>query len=65
MSLYLIKSLQPSGYFVFHLVEHYKIPRSAHTMYLCVLYGSKKKQLTYSCVALTGWVFITETECVY
>ena len=55
MSLYLIKSLQPSGYFVFRQVEHYKIPRSAHTMYLCVLYGSKKKQRSFSCVTLTGW----------
>jgi hypothetical protein len=54
MSSYLISSLQPSGYFVFHQVEHYKILRSAHTMYLCVLYGSKKKQRSFSCAALTG-----------
>ena len=37
MSLYLVKSLEPRGYFVFHQVEHYKILRSAHTLYLCVL----------------------------
>ena len=38
------------------------ILRSAHTMYLCVLCGSQKKQRLFHCTALTDWlVFITKT----
>jgi len=44
----------------------YTILRSAHTVFLCVLCGSEKKQRLFHCTALTDWlVFITETECVY
>ena len=40
--------------------------RSAHSVYLCVLFGSENKQRLFHCTALTDWlVFITETECVY
>jgi len=31
------------------------ILRSAHTMYLGVLYGSENKQRLFHCTALTGW----------
>ena len=31
------------------------IPRSAHTVYLCVLCGSENKQRLFHCTALTGW----------
>ena len=31
------------------------ILRSVHTVYLCVLCGSEKKQLLFHCTALTGW----------
>jgi hypothetical protein len=42
-----------------------KNPRAAHTMYLCVLYGSQNKQRLFPYTALTDWFFITEAECVY
>jgi hypothetical protein len=29
--------------------------RSAHTVYLCVLYGSENKQRLFHCTALTDW----------
>jgi len=32
-----------------------KIPRSAHTMYLCVLCGSENKQRLFPYTALTDW----------
>jgi len=39
---------------------------STHTVYLCVLCGSKNKQRLFHYTTLTDWfVFITETECVY
>jgi len=41
-----------------------KILRSAHTAYLCVLCGSDNKQQLFPYTALTGWFFITETECL-
>jgi len=43
----------------------YTILRSAHTVSLCVLCGSENKQRLFPYTALTGWVCITETECVY
>jgi len=39
--------------------------RSAHTLYLCFLCGSENKQRLFPYTALTGWFFITDTECVY
>jgi hypothetical protein len=41
-----------------------KILRSAHTVYLCVLYGSQKRKII-SLHSINWPVFITETECVY
>jgi hypothetical protein len=32
-----------------------RIPRSAHTVYLCVLCGSENKQRLFHCTALTDW----------
>jgi hypothetical protein len=39
--------------------------RSAHTVYLCVLYGYEYKQLLFPYTALTDWFLLTETESVY
>jgi len=33
----------------------YTIPRSAHTVYLCVLYGPQNKQRLFPYIALTDW----------
>ena len=42
------------------------ILRSAHTVYLCVLYGSENKYRLFHCTALTdGLVFTNEMQCVY
>ena len=58
--------LKPTGYVLHQQVQHSRIVRSAHTVYLCVLCGSENKQRLFHCTALTDWlVFITETECVY
>jgi hypothetical protein len=58
-------NLKPSGLFAYRQVEQSTILRSAHTMYLCVLCGSENKQPLFPYTALTDWVFITETDCVY
>ena len=42
-----------------------EILRSALKLYLCVLYGSQKKQRLFPDTASTDLVFITERECVY
>ena len=47
--------LKPSGYFVCHKMQHKKILRSAHTLYLCVLYGSENEQRLFPYTALTDW----------
>ena len=36
--------------------QHSQILRSAHTVYLCVLYGSKNKQRLFPYTALIDWV---------
>ena len=36
-------------------VQHSTIPRSAHTVYLCVLCGSENKQRSFPYTALTDW----------
>jgi len=38
----------------------FEILRSAHTVYLFVLYGSQNKQRLFPYTTLTGWFFITE-----
>jgi len=40
---------------MYHRVLHSKILRSAPTVYLCVLYGSEKKQRLFIYTALTDW----------
>jgi hypothetical protein len=37
------------------ILQHTKTPHSAHTMYLCVPYGSHSKQRLFTHTALTGW----------
>jgi len=46
---------QPSCYYMYQQVQHSTIPRSAHTVYLCVLYGSANKQRLLPYTALTDW----------
>ena len=45
-------------------IQVIKILRSAHTMYLCVLYGAQNKAIIFL-YSINWLVFITETECVY
>ena len=51
----LLNPLKLSGYIMYHHVQHTKILRSAHTVYLCVLYGSQNKQRLFPYTALTDW----------
>ena len=44
----------PIGHFMDYQVYHTQIPRSAHTVYLCVLCGSQNKQRLFPYTALTG-----------
>ena len=53
-----------SGYYMYHHVWHSEILRSTHTVYLCVVYGSQKKQRLFPCTALTDWVFNRDGECL-
>ena len=46
---------QPSGYYLYHQVKNLATLRSAHTVYLCVLYGSQNKQRLFPYTALTDW----------
>jgi hypothetical protein len=48
-------SLKPSGYYMYNLLYHTKTLHSAHTVYLCVPYGSHNKQRLFPQTALTGW----------
>jgi hypothetical protein len=54
------KSLKPSGYYTYHQVWHSKIPHSARTVHLCVLYGRQNKQrlslLLFPHTALSDWI---------
>jgi len=46
--------LQPSGYYMYHHVKHSTILHSAHTVYLCVPYGSQNKQRLFPYTASNG-----------
>ena len=48
-----INPLWLSGYFMYHHFHHSTILRSAHTVYLCVLYGSQNKQRLFPYTTLT------------
>jgi hypothetical protein len=50
-----INPVNPSGYYMYHLLEHTQTLHSAHTVYLCVPYGSHNKQRLFPQTALTGW----------
>jgi hypothetical protein len=38
-----------------HVLQHIETFNSAHTVYLCVPYGSHNKQRLFPQTALTGW----------
>jgi hypothetical protein len=48
-------TLQLGCYCMYRQVLRYKIVRSAHTVYLCVLCGSENKQRLFLYTALTDW----------
>jgi hypothetical protein len=50
-----LNPLKPSGYHTYHLLQHTKTLHSAHTVYLCVPYGSHNKQRLFPQTTLTGW----------
>jgi hypothetical protein len=54
-SLSIGNPLKPNCYFMCHNVWHSTILHSAHTVYLCVLYGSQEKQRLISYAVLTVW----------
>ena len=43
-----------SGHYMYNQVWHYKILRSAHTVYLCILCGSENKHRLFPYTPLTG-----------
>jgi hypothetical protein len=49
-----INPLEPSGYYTYHLLKCTTTLHSAHTVYLCVPYGSRNKQRMFPQTALTG-----------
>jgi len=55
MYIFNIDPLKPSGHCMYHQLEHTQILRSAHTVYLCVLYGSQNKQQLFPYTTLTDW----------
>jgi len=40
---------------MYHKVQHSTILRSAHTVFMCVLYGSESKQRLFPYTVLTDW----------
>jgi hypothetical protein len=40
------------------------MPRSAHTVYLCILCGSQNKQRLFRYTALTDWIYNGEGKCL-
>jgi len=44
-----------TGHYMYRQVQRSEILRSAHTVYLCVLYGSQNKQRLFPYTILTGW----------
>jgi hypothetical protein len=50
-----INPLEPSGYYMYHLLYHTKTRQSAHTLHLRVPYESHNKQLLFPQTALAGW----------
>jgi len=49
------KPLKPSGHYTYRQIYPSTILRSAHTVYLSVLYGSQNKQPLLSYTTLTDW----------
>ena len=47
--------LMPSGHCMYRQVYHAQTPRSAHTVYFCVLCESENKQRLFPFTALTDW----------
>jgi hypothetical protein len=47
-----INPLKPNGSYMYHALQHTKTLHSPHTVYLCVLYGSHKKQRVFPQTAL-------------
>jgi hypothetical protein len=47
-----IAYLKPSGFYMYHLIQHTKTLHSAHRTYLCV---SHNKQRQFPQTALTSW----------
>jgi hypothetical protein len=52
---YVPNPLEPSGYYMCHLLYHTKTRHSAHTLHLHVPYESHNKQRLFPQTALTGW----------
>jgi hypothetical protein len=49
------KPLEPSGYYMYHLLYHTKTRHYAHTLHFRVPYESDNKQRLFPQTALTGW----------
>ena len=47
--------LKPSGYHMYCQVSNLEILHSAHTVHVCVQYGSRNKYLFYPYSALSDW----------
>jgi hypothetical protein len=62
ISLKILHNLKTTGYSMYHLIYDNKTRHSAHTVYLCVPYGSHSKQRLFPQTALTCWS-VAETWC--
>jgi len=52
-----ITKKRPSGHYMYHQFNNPQVLHSAHTLYLCVLCGSQKKNQLFPNTALTDWFF--------
>jgi hypothetical protein len=50
-----LNPLEPSGYYMYHLLYHTKTRHFAHTLHLRVPYESHNKQRLFPQTALAGW----------
>ena len=61
LNVFHINPLQPSGYYMYHLVQHWIIRSAPHCVFIC---GSQNKQRLFPYAALTDWFYNRDGVCL-
>lgn len=62
---FFLKVLKPKNYLTYHQIQQTVILGSAHTVHLCVVYGSPKQTPIISLYSINMLVFISQAQTVY